>query len=110
MVRIIRVIQLYLFLLMALAVEGAVYYLYQYTLPPEVPLLYTKRWGEPQLVRKEWLLVVPLVTVLIVIINDILMKTVLKKDILLRSILYWITLFCVFTATFAWVKIILKVG
>jgi hypothetical protein len=58
-------------------------------LPPIVPLFFSRPWGEEQLVIKEYTLILPSVSTLLLLINIRLSSLALLSDKLLTYILLW---------------------
>lgn len=56
-------------------------------LPPEVPLFYSRPWGEEQLIGQIGLFLIPCFSFLVLLINFTILKFVSKKESLLRQIL-----------------------
>lgn len=73
----------------ALAVAGVVIetgllVAYRNSLPPQVPLLYTKPWGDEQLVISRWLWVIPVTQLMIGVMGGWFFKT-RREEILLKT-------------------------
>lgn len=62
---------------------------YYWRLPPEIPLTYSRPWGEEQLVKKTFLMVFLAMTLLIVTINNLLASFLYSREQLLAQILTW---------------------
>lgn len=62
-----------------LVMNGVVLFWKRNLLPEKVPLFYSRPWGEEQLAAKEWLLLIPVLSLLIFLINWQLGKLFLKK-------------------------------
>jgi len=56
-------------------------------LPRQVPLLYSRPWGEEQLAHPLYLFLFPLANLIIFILNSILLSFLAKKDLLTKQIL-----------------------
>jgi len=60
-------------------------------LSPQLPLFYSKPWGQDQLASKSWFLILPSICFLMVLFNLRLASLFLKKEALLAKILIWTT-------------------
>lgn len=56
-------------------------------LPSQVPLFYSRPWGEEQLAHPLYLFLLPLVNLAVFILNSILLSFIEKKELLIRQIL-----------------------
>lgn len=56
-------------------------------LPPEVPLYYSRPWGEKQLATPAHFLILPGLCFLILVFNLVLTSSVFKEEVLMRRIL-----------------------
>ncbi len=56
-------------------------------LPSQVPLFYSRPWGEEQLAHPLYLFILPLANLVIFILNSILLSFIGKKELLIRQIL-----------------------
>jgi len=90
-------------LLLMWIVLGAFYRI----LPPKVPLLFSKPWGEEQLVGKEFLLLLPSSTSLLFIINSRFASVSFSQDKLLSFIFLWTQATLTAFSCFILVRIIL---
>lgn len=62
-----------------LIVDGITLFWKRNLLPEKVPFFYSRPWGEEQLAAKEWLLLIPSLSLLIFLINWQLGKLFFKK-------------------------------
>jgi len=60
-------------------------------LPPELPLFYSRPWGESQLVTKNQFLILPSGGLLILIINLRLASFLFSRELILAKIITWTT-------------------
>lgn len=74
-------------------------------LPPQVPFFYSRPWGEEQLAKPLFLLLLPLSSTLFLFANFLIPKF-LKADELFQKILIWSTVLFSFLAFFILVRII----
>jgi hypothetical protein len=79
-------------------------------LPPQVPLFYSKPWGNEQLATKTLLWFLPTLSVVIWLIDLLLIRTLLKNDEFLSRILAIFGVLSAILISFTLVKIILQVG
>jgi len=56
-------------------------------LPSQVPLFYSKPWGEEQLTHPLYLFILPLASLIVFMLDSILLSFIDKKDLLIRQIL-----------------------
>lgn len=74
-------------------------------LPPEVPLFYSRPWGEAQLASPWLLLILPALSLFIIILNFILSGLLFDFSFLVQVLMWGATVFA-FLALFTLVKII----
>lgn len=75
-------------LTIASIVLSAVIFLWRYsTLPPLLPLWYGKPWGTDRLAPPLWLLLLPIASLVILIINTITTRTVTRDMLIFSQIL-----------------------
>lgn len=56
-------------------------------LPSQVPLFYSRPWGEEQLAHPLYLFILPLANLVVFVLNSILLSFIEKKELLIRQIL-----------------------
>lgn len=78
-------------------------------LPPQIPLLYSKPWGEDQLVDLWLIFTMPFILNLFVFLNNFIVKKYFTDNFLIKKIIYYFNLFLIFTLTFAFLRIIFLV-
>lgn len=54
------------------------------SLPPQIPFLYSRPWGDDQLVANLWLWVIPVIQLIMGISGELVFKTK-KEDLLLKT-------------------------
>ncbi|MBI5464986.1 hypothetical protein HY946_00040 [Candidatus Gottesmanbacteria bacterium] len=79
------------------------------SLPPQLPLFYSLPWGEEQLGKPIFLLILPLSSLFWGILNFSLAVFSFEKQPLAAKILVWATTWITFLATITLVKIILLI-
>ncbi|MCL5003869.1 MAG: undecaprenyl/decaprenyl-phosphate alpha-N-acetylglucosaminyl 1-phosphate transferase [Patescibacteria group bacterium] len=78
------------------------------SLPAEIPLWYTRPWGSPELTVKTFILLVPLISLLILLINTALASRLSqKKESMTSYSLHILTIFLMLTSTAAVYRIII---
>ncbi|KKS33208.1 MAG: hypothetical protein UU93_C0001G0039 [Candidatus Amesbacteria bacterium GW2011_GWA2_42_12] len=83
-----------------LVVEVGLLILNHTLLPPQVPLLYSRPWGDDQLISGLWLWVIPVVQLIIGICGELVSKTK-RDDLLLKTMI---------VSTFTIVQLMLILG
>lgn len=78
-------------------------------LPPQLPLFYSRPWGEEQLVEKNGFLILPISCLVFVLINLRIASIYFKKEFLLSQILVWSSFIIVALTTINIFKILLIV-
>lgn len=82
----------------------------QAQLPQEIPLFYSRPWGNDQLAKKNFLIFLPLFSLFVAILNFLLAKFFQKNnDNFMPNLCAFFSLLFSFMATFSLVKIILLV-
>lgn len=76
------------------------------SLPPSLPLLYSRPWGVSQLVSKSQFLILPIVVILITMLNTLLASRLHPAQQVLRKILLDCTIFVDIIILIATLKII----
>lgn len=80
------------------------------SLPPDVPLLYSRPWGEERLAHKVWLWILPGLSIVFLIINLILAKILAKKDQFLAQITLVSVTLVLFLLFWTLFKIVFLIG
>lgn len=76
-------------------------------LPPEVPLFYSRPWGQEQLAQKLWLFFLPFICFLVTIINFRLASLFYKKEPFLAKIFVWTSFIIAFLVSINIIRILL---
>lgn len=79
-------------------------------LPPQIPFLFSKPWGEDQLIEKRLIVFLPLVITVLFAFHIRLTSVVLKRDKLLVMILLWTQVLISLLAVTTMTRVILLVG
>lgn len=78
-------------------------------LPPELPLFYSLPWGEEQLGKPSFLLILPIGSLLMGMVNFSLAVFSFERQPMLAKILVWATSLLTFLASLTLIKIILLI-
>jgi hypothetical protein len=73
------------------------------SLPPQVPLFYSKPWGEERIPAKIWLWLIPSLSMLILLFNFLILPPFLKKErflVIVLSLVSVASLFLLFWTLF----------
>ena len=82
-------------------------YINQGNLPPEIPLWYSKIWGEKRLVNQEWLWLIPILITIFFVLNQFI-SNFLSSDVLVKLI-SWSSVIFGILITYSLVRILLLV-
>lgn len=88
----------------------ATFFLKFNTLPPQIPLFYTRPWGEEQLVDFWMVFLLPALVNGLYFLNDYFYKKVFLGNNLVRKILDFVNIFLTVSLTMIFIKIILLVS
>lgn len=77
----------FIFFLISVTIQGALIVLNWRTLPPQVPIFYSKPWGEPMLAAPIFLWILPSLTVIFVIVNYFVALYLLRSQYFLNRVL-----------------------
>lgn len=98
-----------LYLLIANAIMAALMAFKWNRLPPEVPLLYSRNWGENQVVDLWFIFIIPLLMNLFLLLNNYLVKKYFIEEDYIRRAVYYFNIFVIISFTFIFTRIILLV-
>ena len=76
-------------------------------LPPQIPLLYSRPWGEEQLVNKSLILFLPGLATGLTLINLRIAGLCFKKNLFLSQLISWVNSVIVILAAITLIKILL---
>src|SRR3989344_303424 len=93
-------------LIIANAVILSVFVLRFQTLPPQVPLFYSKPPGEDQLIDAWYILILPLIMNLLFFLNKFILRRFFRENELIQKIFYYLNLFLLAGFTLIFAKII----
>lgn len=80
------------------------------TLPPQIPLFYSRLWGENQLADFWFIFLLPVFLNLLFFINDYIFKKFYPDNELIKKIFYYFNFFLIFSFTLIFIKIIFLVS
>lgn len=75
-------------------------------LPPQIPLFYSLALSSQQLASKEFVFVLPGLSVLFGIVNSVLILRLQKYDVLLIRLFTWMTVVCIALLLFSLIRIL----
>lgn len=76
-----------LFSIFAVLIIAALFLVTYNRLPPKLPLFYSLPWGQPQLVAKQQLLLLPAILILITLINSLLASQLHPVQVVIKRTL-----------------------
>lgn len=79
-------------------------------LPPQIPLFYSRLWGEDQLVDTWLIFLLPVFLNLLFFLNNYLFKKIYSNNQLIKNIFYYFNLFLIVSFTLIFIKIIFLVS
>jgi len=79
-------------------------------LPPQVPLFYSKPWGEERISQKVWLWLIPTLSLFILFFNFVVLPYFLKKEKFLIIICYLVSVVSLFLFFWTLLQIIFLVS
>lgn len=80
------------------------------TLPPNLPLFYSRPWGEDQLVDWWMIFLLPLIMNGFFFLNFFIYKKFFKENLFIRKILDYFNIFLIISLTLVFIKIIFLVS
>ncbi len=80
------------------------------TLPPQIPLFYSKPWGEDQLADTWMIVLLPLLLNIFYVLNNYLYRKFFLGNIFAKKILDYLNLFLIAGFTLIFIKIVLLVA
>ncbi len=79
-------------------------------LPPQLPLFYSRLWGEDQLVDTWLIFLLPIFLNLLFFINNYIIKKIYSDNEFIKKIFYYLNIFLIFGFTLIFIKIIFLVS
>ncbi len=79
-------------------------------LPPQIPLFYSRLWGEDQLADTWLIFLLPVFLNLLLFLNNYLLKKIYADNELIKNIFYYLNLFLIISFTLIFIKIIFLVS
>jgi hypothetical protein len=98
--------QIFRWNIIVLLCQVAILFIRFNSLPPQIPLYYSLPWGEQELAPVSSIFILPALSVIILLLNNILAVFFLKSNQLFSRILVIISLVCSFFAAVALFQII----
>lgn len=80
------------------------------TMPPQIPLFYSKPWGESQLADYWNIFILPIFLNLLFFLNQYINNRFYKDNYLIRDIIYYLNIFLIISFTLIFIKIIFIVS
>lgn len=79
-------------------------------LPPQIPLFYSKPWGEDQLVEYWIIFILPVLLNFFFFLNRFIYKIFFVDDLVVKKIITYLNLFLIISITLVFLKIILLIS
>lgn len=98
-----------LYLLIANAVMAALVAFKWNSLPPEVPLLYSRNWGEGQVVDLWFLFIIPLLMNVFFFLNNYLVRRYFAEEEYIKKSVHYFNMFLILAFTFIFARVVLLV-
>ncbi|OGD62349.1 hypothetical protein A2160_03815 [Candidatus Beckwithbacteria bacterium RBG_13_42_9] len=95
------------FTLIFLGLSWLILVLFWHKLPPQVPLLYSRPWGEDQLLAKPFILILPGLATLLTLINLRLASILFQKERFLSQSIVWLNVLVVILSITTLIRILL---
>ncbi len=80
------------------------------SLPPQIPLFYSKPWGEDQLVENWFILILPLLLTTFYFLNSFIYKKFFLDNLFVQKIFYYLNIFNIITITYIFFQIIILIS
>lgn len=96
----------YIFCLLSILSQASLLLVSWGKLPPEVPLFYSRPWGEQILAAPVFLFLIPAVALLALVVNSLLANLLTGDDIFLRRVLVTFSVLVAVTTLYGTVKIV----
>lgn len=103
----ILLLQIYV---VSLMIMGFMYVLRLGTLPPQIPLFYSRTDGADTIAPTFYIFLLPLVSTIIVIANIVIYRRLFNHDLFVRKLLYYASATSIAVTTFIFLKIIFLVS
>lgn len=97
-------IRLSIGLILLMLIINAVFWI---KLPPQIPLFYSRPWGEDQLAGKNWIFFLTFICLFLIIMNFRLASLFYKNEILLAKILVWTSVILAFLLDTTLIRILI---
>lgn len=80
------------------------------TMPPQIPLFYSRPWGESQLADYWSIFILPIFLNLLFFLNQHINNRFYKDNYLIRDIIYYLNIFLIISFTLVFIKIVFIVS
>src|SRR5690349_874866 len=94
--------------LVVFIVMGIAFILAIPSLPPQLPLFYSKV-GDDQMADTWWIFLLPLLAIIFISLNKIILIRYFKENVLMEKIIYYTNLVIIVLAGFMFVRILLLI-
>ena len=85
----------------------AALFVFKYSsLPPQIPLLYSKQIGEDQLAEWWMIFIIPILLNVFIFVNDFCSKKFFPENIYVKQLLYYVNYTLIICFTFIFLKIL----
>ena len=101
---------MFYYLIAANFIMVAVFALRFQTMPPQIPLFYSKMWGEDQLADTWMIVLLPLLLNGLFFFNNYIAGKYFKDNIFVNKVIYYTNLFLIISITGIFLKIILLIS
>lgn len=79
-------------------------------LPPQIPLFYSKPWGEDQLAEVWMIFLLPILLSIFVIANNFIVKKIFSDDLYVKKVLNYVNIFLLVVFFLVYLKIFLLIS
>ena len=76
------------------------------TLPPQIPLFYSKPWGEDQLADSWMIFLLPIILDLLFVLNNFIYKKFFPENAFVKKVMNFLNGFLIISITLIFIKII----
>lgn len=101
---------MFIYLIIANILMIATFALKLSSLPPQIPLFYSRIWGEDQLADTWMIVLLPLLLNGLFFFNNYFVRKFFKGNVFVNKIIYYLNLFLIISFTGIFIKIILLIS
>lgn len=80
------------------------------TFPPQIPLYYTRAWGEDQLADSWLIILIPILMNVLFIVNNFVYKKYFNGNELVKKVVEYMNIFICISFTFIMIRILLLIA